>query len=171
VRPTGQSSILTTITLAAAGLVLAACGPDRGESEAPNTEDDRATHATAPTETMPATPAIPTNASVQAYCAAAGGKGIDFSGQTVREAVDAFTEFVNRQRKTGTPSEMPADVRTSYLEYLNKADGYIADLRNLDADGPISQMQTDPEFRSKWGNGIQAPPEVARFFTETCEGP
>lgn len=170
-RTAAQSPILTTLSLAVAGLVLAACGPDRGESEAPNTEDDHATHATAPTETMPATPAIPTNASVQEYCTAAGGKEIDFSGQTVGEAVDAFTEFVDQQRKTGTPSEMPADVRAAYLEYLEKADDYIADLRELDPDGPISQMQTDPEFRSKWGNGIQAPPEAARFFTETCEGP
>ena len=62
VHTIARSMYLTTITLAGAGLVLAACGSE----STPNTQDDHATHSAAPTD-MPSTPALPTSASVQAY--------------------------------------------------------------------------------------------------------
>ncbi len=164
-----RSTFLTTVPLAVASLLLAACGPDRGESESPNTEDDHATHATAPTETMPTTPAIPTSASIQAYCQAFRGTDTTFSGvDTTGEAADAFDDVLDNQRKVGTPADMPKETRQVFIDYLLNGDNFVAALRKLPDDAPVSAMRTNKEFYQDWGGQLETPKELRDYSVKNC---
>jgi len=168
-RTTARSGFLTTIALAGAGLVLAACGPDRGDSKSPGTEDDHATNATAPTETMPATPSIPTNATVQAYCDAFKGSEKAYAGvDTTGEAADAFEKVLEEQRKVGTPADMPADTRQIFIDYTLSGADFVAALRKLPEDSPVSAMRTNKEFFDEWGGKLATPPELRDYAAKNC---
>ena len=165
---TARSTFLT-ITLAAAGLILAACGPDRGESDSPNTEDDHATEATAPTETLEPAPPIPTNATVQAYCDAFKGSDTTFAGvNTTGEAADAFDEVLEKQRDVGAPSTMPAETRQVFIDYLNTGADFVAALRKLPEDSPVSAMRTNKEFYEDWGGKLETPEELQEYTSKNC---
>jgi hypothetical protein len=168
-RTTTRSTILTTISVAVAGLMLTACGPDRGESESPNTEDDNATVATAPTETMEPTPAIPTNASIQAYCNAFKGSDATFAGvNTTGEAADAFEEVLEEQRKVGTPTTMPQETRQVFIDHLQNGADFVAALRKLPEDSPVSAMRTNKEFYEDWGGRLETPEELTEYSAKNC---
>ncbi len=168
-RISARSTFLTTIVLSVAGLVLAACGPDAGESRSPNTEDDHATEPTSPTMTMPATPSIPTNASIQAYCDAFQGDKAAFAGvDTTGEAADAYDELLDEQRKVGTPADMPADTRQVFIDYLQRAATFVAALRKLPEDSPVSVMRTNKEFYEEWGGELQTPQELVDYSAKHC---
>ena len=173
VRITTRSTFLTTVPLAVASLLLAACGPDRGESESPNTEDDHATHATAPTEPTPTTsrtgPPIPTSASIQAYCDAFRGTETTLAGiDTTGEAADAFEDVLDRQRKVGTPADMPKETRQVFIEYLLNGDNFVAALRKLPEDSPVSEMRANEEFFQDWGGKLETPEELRDYAAENC---
>ena len=168
-RSTRRSTFLTTIGLASAGLVLASCGPDAGESTSPNTEDDHATQSTAPAETMPATPAIPTNASVQAYCDAFKGGDTTLAGvNTTGEAADAYEDLLDRQREVGTPADMPEDTRQVFIAYTQSGADFVAALRKLPEDSPVSAMRTNKEFYDDWGGKLETPKELRDYAAKTC---
>ena len=161
---TAHSVSLTTITLAAAGLVLTACG----SQSTPNTQDDHATHSAAPTE-MPATPAIPTSASVQAYCDAFNGDATKLAGvDTTGEAADAFDDLLDHQRKVGTPPDMPQEARQVFIDYLKSGGDFVAALRKLPADSPVSAMRTNKEFYAKWGGKLETPQELRDYSAKNC---
>ena len=164
-----RSTCLTTVPLAVASLLLAACGPDRGESESPNTEDDNATHATAPTESTPTTPAIPTRASIQAYCDAFRGTDTTLADiDTTGEAADAFEDVLDNQRKVGTPADMPEETRQVFIDYLMNGDNFVAALRKLPEDSPVSEMRTNEEFFQDWGGKLETPDELRDYSAENC---
>ena len=166
-RIRARSTILTTVSLAAAGFVLTACGPDRGESESPNTEDDHATGA--PTETMPATPGIPTNASVQAFCEAFTGGDTTLAGvNTTGEAADAYEDMLDDQREVGTPANMPPETHQVFIAYLQTGADFVAALRRLPEDSPVSAMRTNKEFYEAWGGKLQTPEELRDYSAENC---
>jgi hypothetical protein len=168
VRTTTRSTFLTKIALAAAGLMLAACGPDPGESTSPNTEDDHATDSTASAETMPA-PAIPTNASVQAYCDAFKGDQATLDGvNTTGEAADAYEDLLHHQRKVGTPPDMPQETRQIFIDYVQSGADFIGALRKIPADSPISAMRTNKEFYDKWGGKLETPQELRDYSAKNC---
>lgn len=164
-----ESCILTTICLAGASLVLSSCGPDAGESTAPNTEDDHATHATAPTETLEPAPAIPSDASVQAYCNAFQGTKTSLADvDTTGEAADAFEAILDEQRETGTPSTMPQQTRQVFVDYLMNGETFVAALRELPEDSPVSAMRTDEEFYQEWGAKLETPKELRDYSAKNC---
>ena len=164
-----RSTFLTTIALASAGLVLSACGPDAGESRAPNTEDDNATRATAPTETAPTKPAMPTNATVQAYCEAFQGDEAMLAGaNTTGEAADAYEDVLDEQRETGTPSTMPQETRQVFIDYLMNGENFVAALRKLPEDSPVSAMRTNKEFYQEWGGKLETPEELRDYSAKNC---
>ena len=168
-RITTRSTFLATVPLAVASLLLAACGPDRGESESPNTEDDHATHATAPTEPTPTTPAIPTSASIQAYCDAFRGTDTTLAGiDTTGEAADAFEAVLDNQRKVGTPADMPKETRQVFIDYLLNGDDFVAALRKLPEDSSVSEMRTNEEFFQDWGGKLETPEELRDYSAENC---
>ena len=164
-----RATFATTVPLTLAGLLLTACGPDRGESESPNTEDDHATRAAAPTETMPTTPAIPTTASVQGYCQAFRGTDTTFAGvDTTGEAADAFDDVLDNQRRVGTPADMPKKTRQVFIDYLLNGDNFVAALRKLADDSPVSAMRTNKEFYQDWGGQPQTPKELRDYSAKNC---
>ena len=172
-RITTRSAFLTSVPLAAASLLLAACGPDRGESKSPNTEDNHATHATAPTEPVPTTsrtgPAIPTRASIQAYCEDFRGADTTLAGiDTTGEAADAFEDVLDNQRKVGTPADMPKETRQVFVDYLLNGDNFAAALRKLPEDSPVSEMRTNEEFFQEWGGKLETPEELRDYSAENC---
>ena len=167
-RITRRSTLLTAVPLAAS-LLLAACGPDRGQSESPNTEDDHATHATAPTEPIPTTPAIPASASTQAYCDAFTGTETTFAGvDTTGEAADAFEDVLDDQRKVGTPADMPKETRQALIDYLVNGESFVAALRKLPEDSPVSAMRTNEEFFQEWGGKLKTPEELRDYSAKNC---
>ncbi|HJR90373.1 MAG TPA: hypothetical protein VJ782_09480 [Aeromicrobium sp.] len=166
-RILARSTILTTISLAAAGLVLTACGPDPGESESPNTEDDHATGA--PTETIPTTAGIPTNASVQAFCEAFKGGDTTLAGvNTTGEAADAYEDLLDNQREVGTPANMPQETQQVFIAYMQTGADFVAALRRLPEDSPVSKMRTDKEFYEAWGGKLETPKELRDYADENC---
>ena len=166
---TARSTFLTTITLAGAAFVLSACGPDPGESRSPNTEDDHATGSATPTKTMPPTPGIPTNASVQEYCDAFKGDEAAFAGvETTGEAADAFEELLEEQREVGAPANMPAETRQVLISYLQSGADFVADLRKLPEDSPVSAMRTNKEFYEEWGGQLVTPQELRDYSAKNC---
>jgi len=153
-----------TITLAGAGLVLAACGSE----STPNTQDDHATRSAAPTE-MPSTPAIPTSASVQAYCEAFKGDPTKLAGvDTTGEAADAFDDLLDHQRKVGTPPDMPQETRQVFIDYMQSGADFVAALHKLPADSSISAMRTNKEFYAKWGGKLETPQELRDYSAKNC---
>jgi hypothetical protein len=168
VRTTAHSTFLTTIALAGAGIVLAACGPDTGESTSPNTEDDHATHSAAPTE-MPSMPAIPTSASIQAYCDAFKGDPTKLAGvDTTGEAAEVYQDLLDHQRKVGTPPDMPQETRQVFIDYVQSGADFVGALRKLPADSPVSAMKTNKEFYDQWGGKLETPPELRDYSAKNC---
>jgi len=167
VRSITRSTFLTTIGLAGAGLVLTACGPDAGESRSPNTEDDHATDP--PAETMPVTPAVPTNATVQAYCDAFRGGDTTLAGvNTTGEAADAYEDLLDQQREVGTPADMPKETRQVSIDYMQSGSDFVAALRKLPEDSPVSAMRTNKEFYQAWGGKLETPEPLRDYAAKKC---
>lgn len=158
--------------LTSATLVLAGCGSQAEESDTHTTDVSVAAPPkprTPPKPPRPTEPAYPTDASVEDYCAAQNGAGVDMTEiKTIGAAADAFEEILGVQRKTGMPADMPEETRKSFAAHLGNGKEFVADLRDLPADDPISTMQTDTEFSGKWGGGLKVPYDMVAYFNETC---
>jgi hypothetical protein len=164
---TPRSTRLTTVVLAGGGLVLAACGPDTNDNTSP--EDDRAPRSSAPVEAMPATPAIPTNASVQAYCEAFKGGETTWAGvDTTGEAVDVYEDVIDNQREVGTPENMPDETRQVLIDYMQTGADFVAALRKLPEDSPTSAMRTNKEFYEDWGGKLETPKVLSDYSAKNC---
>ena len=166
-RTARRSTVMTMLVLAGGGLVLAACGPDADDSTSP--ENDRAPRSSAPAETMPATPAIPANASVQAYCAAFRGDQTTLAGvDTTGEAADAYDDIIDNQREVGTPANMPDETRQVFIDYMQAGADFVAALRKLPEDSPTSAMRTNKEFYEDWGEKLETPKELSDYSAKNC---
>ena len=166
-RSIESSRVLTMIGLAGCGLVLAACGTDAGDSRSP--EDDRAPRSSAPAETTPATPVIPINASVRAYCAAFRGDETTLAGvDTTGEAADAYEDVIDNQLEVGTPANMSAETRRVFIDYLQTGADFVAALRKLPEDSPTSAMRTNKEFYDAWGGKLETPKELSDYSAKNC---
>jgi hypothetical protein len=167
VRTATRPTFLTMVGLAGAGVVLTACGPDAGESRSPNTEDDHATNP--PAETMPVTPAFPTNATVQAFCEAFKGNDTTLAGvDTTGEAADAYEDLLDQQREVGTPADMPTETRQVFIDYTQTGADFVAALRKLPEDSPVSAMRTNKKFYEAWGGKLETPQPLRDYAAEKC---
>jgi hypothetical protein len=118
---------------------------------------------------MPTTPAIPTSASIQAYCQAFRGTDTTFAGvDTTGEAADAFDDVLDNQRKVGTPADMPTETRQVFIDYLLNGDNFVAALRKLPDDAPVSAMRTNKEFYQDWGGQLETPKELRDYSVKNC---
>jgi hypothetical protein len=153
--------------MVSAVLALAACGAGEKPETSPQSKDDQATPSTKPT--LPTTPGLPTNAAIDAYCAAFRGDGIDMTGvDTTGEAADEFERMLDNQRKTGTPGDMPAETRRVFIAHMQNGADFIAALRKIPEDSPISAMRTDKEFFEAWGGKLETPEELRDFSAKNC---